>query len=174
MATMNCAVCDGKTKKVNEIRIGKYRSDSVKVKSEFYRCTDCEETFFTPEQARLHTRAVKNEIRKRDGLLVPEEIVRIRKKLGLTQGELEQLLGTGDKVVVRWESGKVIQGKGHDNVLRLLDRAPEIGRSGRLMTPCISRASACCGKRKTARSVAPTPSRSSRIFATSIPVLPAR
>jgi hypothetical protein len=27
-------------------------------------------------------------------------------------------------MVVRWESGKVIQSRGHDNMLRLLDREP--------------------------------------------------
>ena len=73
-----------------------------------------------------HIRSVKNEIRKRYGLLPPEKIVAIRKKLELTQDELEQLLGTGPKVVVRWESGKVIQGRGQDNILRLLDCDPTI------------------------------------------------
>ena len=29
-------------------------------------------------------------------------------------------------MVVRWESGKVIQSRGHDNMLRLLDRDPGI------------------------------------------------
>jgi putative zinc finger/helix-turn-helix YgiT family protein len=67
---------------------------------------------------------VKNEIRKKYGLLPPERIVEIRNKLGLSQAELEELLGTGSKVVVRWESGKVIQGSGQDNILRLLDRDP--------------------------------------------------
>ena len=69
-------------------------------------------------------RAVKNEIRKKYGLLSPERIVEIRNKLGLTQAQLEELLNTGSKVVVRWESGKVIQGDSHDTVLRLLEKWP--------------------------------------------------
>jgi putative zinc finger/helix-turn-helix YgiT family protein len=76
-----------------------------------------------------HTRSVKNEVRKKYGLLPPEEIARIRHKLELTQGELEEVLGTGAKVIVRWESGKVIQGSGYDNMLRLLDRDPRIIKS---------------------------------------------
>jgi len=70
------------------------------------------------------TSAVKNEVRKKHGLLPPEKIAAIRAKLELTQSELEDVLGTGPKMVVRWESGKVIQSRGHDNMLRLLDRDP--------------------------------------------------
>ena len=68
--------------------------------------------------------AVKNEVRKKLGLLSPERITAIREKAGLTQAELEERLGMGPKVVVRWESGKVIQGKAADTVLRLLEREP--------------------------------------------------
>jgi DNA-binding transcriptional regulator YiaG len=68
--------------------------------------------------------AVKNEVRKKYGLLPPERIAEIRRNAGLTQAELEELLGTGEKVVVRWESGKVIQTSGYDNVLRLIERDP--------------------------------------------------
>lgn len=96
------------------------------MESEFFRCQECKEAFFSPAQAAAHNRAVKNEVRKKYGLLPPEKIVEIRSKLGLTQEELEELLGTGPKVVVRWESGKVIQGGGQDNLLRLLDRDPAL------------------------------------------------
>jgi hypothetical protein len=45
------------------------------------------------------------------------------------KSDLEDLLGTGPKMVVRWESGKVIQSRGHDNMFRLLDRDPSILKS---------------------------------------------
>lgn len=121
---MNCVMCGGKTTKVTEQRSSKYRDETVGVSSEFYRCDSCKEEFLTPDQSRNYVRSVKNEIRKKHGLLSPEHITRIRTKLELSQEALEELLGTGPKVVVRWESGKVIQGNGHDNMLRLLDREP--------------------------------------------------
>ncbi len=121
---MNCVVCGGTAAKVIETRVGHYHAERVKVQSEFYRCEQCHEVFFVPDQMKAHNRAVKNEIRKKYGLLPPEKIVTIRTKLGLSQSELEELLGTGPKVIVRWEKGKVIQGRGHDNMLRLLDRDP--------------------------------------------------
>jgi putative zinc finger/helix-turn-helix YgiT family protein len=121
---MECVVCGGRATKVKENRVGRYRDEKVTVESEFFRCEKCNEGFFSPEQAGAHNRSVKNEIRKKYGLLAPERIVEIRKKLQLTQAELEELLGTGPKVVVRWESGKVIQGSGQDNILRAIERDP--------------------------------------------------
>ncbi len=121
---MNCVICGGSAKIVTEKKQARYRDEVVEVTQELYRCESCQEGFVTPEQARNHVRAVKNEIRKKYGLLSPERIVEIRNKLGLTQVQLEDLLNAGSKVVVRWESGKVIQGSGHDTMLRLLEQYP--------------------------------------------------
>lgn len=122
---MTCGICSSdNVREIKKEHRARYKNDTVVVSVEAFHCDDCSEDFFTPDKARLYTRAVKNEIRKKDGLLSPERITEIRKKLGLTQEELEHLLGTGPKVVVRWESGKVIQGSGHDNLLRLLEREP--------------------------------------------------
>lgn len=121
---MNCIVCGENSQEVKERRLGQYRGEQVETERVFFRCGSCGEEFVTPAQMSVNVRAVKNEIRKKYGLLPPERIAAIREKLRLTQSALEELLGTGPKVVVRWESGKVIQGSGHDNVLRLLERDP--------------------------------------------------
>jgi putative zinc finger/helix-turn-helix YgiT family protein len=112
--------------KAVERKPARYRDQVVEVLQEFFRCAECEEELVTPEQMANYARAVKNEVRKKHGLLSPERITDIRKGLNMTQQELEELLGTGPKVVVRWESGKVIQSSGQDNILRLLERDPEI------------------------------------------------
>jgi putative zinc finger/helix-turn-helix YgiT family protein len=126
---MKCAVCGGSTTEVKEFKKAKYRDQIVEVETELFRCDSCKEGFVSPQQMRSHTRAVKNEVRKKNGLLPPEKVVSIREKLRLTQAELEDVLGTGPKMVVRWESGKVIQSRGHDNMLRLLDRDPSVLKS---------------------------------------------
>jgi putative zinc finger/helix-turn-helix YgiT family protein len=123
---MNCVICGKPAVEVKEVKKAQYRTEMVEVLEEFFRCGSCKEEFVTPEQMRAYVRAVKNEVRKKYGLLPPDKIAEIRQKLKLTQSELENVLGTGPKVVVRWESGKVIQGGGHDNILRLLDRQPSI------------------------------------------------
>lgn len=121
---MDCVICGGNAKIVTEQKQARYRGDTVEVSREIFRCQSCQEGFVTPEQAGNYVRAVKNEIRKKYGLLSPQRIVEIRNKLGLTQVQLEELLNTGAKVVVRWESGKVIQGDSHDTMLRLLEKYP--------------------------------------------------
>ena len=126
---MRCPVCGtGTAKKVERKNYpARYNGESVEVPSvEVFRCADCGEEFLTSEQARALSVAVKNEVRKKLGLLSPEQIASIREKAGLTQAQLEERLGLGTKVVVRWESGKVIQGKAADTVLRLIEREPEL------------------------------------------------
>jgi HTH-type transcriptional regulator/antitoxin MqsA len=128
---MKCTVCGlGTAKKVTRRNYqARYNGEPVEVPSvEMFHCDDCVVDFLTPEQARAYSRAVKNEVRKRFGLLPPERITAIREKVGLTQARLEELLGQGPKVVVRWESGKVIQSKAADTVLRLLEREPDLAK----------------------------------------------
>ena|SRR5437899_2405518 len=126
---MNCVICGANAKEVKERKRSQYRGETVEVEREFLRCESCKEEFVTPAQMGTNVRTVKNEIRKKYGLLSPERITEIRSNLKLSQAELEELLGTGPKVVVRWESGKVIQSGGHDNVLRLLERDPSTIKS---------------------------------------------
>jgi len=128
---MKCPVCGtGTAKKVERKNyLARYNGEPVEVASvDAYRCDACGEDFLTPEQSHALSVAVKNEVRKKLGLLSPERTSAIREKAGLTQAQLEELLGQGPKVVVRWESGKVIQSKAADTVLRLLEREPGLVR----------------------------------------------
>ncbi len=91
-----------------------------------YRCETCGEEFFTAEQSRELSKQIKSRVREEAGLLSPERIVEIRKNLGLSQTELEELFGLGEKVVTRWENGRVIQGRTADVALRLLEMEPDV------------------------------------------------
>lgn len=91
-----------------------------------FRCSGCHEEFFSSEQARAASIGVRNAVRESSGLLAPERIVAIRKRLGLTQKQLEQLFDQGPKVVTRWESRRVLQNKNADTILRMLDRNPKL------------------------------------------------
>ncbi|WP_158627322.1 type II TA system antitoxin MqsA family protein [Corallococcus sp. AB045] len=95
-------------------------------KVERYKCSACGERFFTEPQSRELSRLVKDAVRVRSGGLSPERIASIREKLGLSQGELEDLLGLGPKVVTRWENGRVVPGRATDYLLRLMERTPGI------------------------------------------------
>ena len=105
----------------------KYGQVAVRVEGvASYRCSSCEEEFFTREQSRALDRAVKGAARVEEGLLSPERIVALRKRLGLSQVQLEEVLGVGEKVVTRWENGRVLQARATDDLLRLLERKPEL------------------------------------------------
>jgi putative zinc finger/helix-turn-helix YgiT family protein len=131
-ASMICPVCGtGRTKKVERKNYpARYNGEPVEVpRVEVLHCDECGEDFLTPEQSHALSVAVKNEVRKKLGLLPCDRIAAIREKAGLTQAQLEELLGQGPKVVVRWESGKVIQTKAADSLLRLLEREPDLIRN---------------------------------------------
>lgn len=93
----------------------------------FYRCSRCEEQFFNGEMMDDSLRRATAVIRAEDGLLAPEEIVELRRKYGLTQAELERLIGAGEKTVVRWERGTVSQNKTAGTLLRTLRSIERIG-----------------------------------------------
>ncbi len=94
--------------------------------AEMYRCESCGEEFLTAEQSRELSKQIKSRVREEAGLLSPERIVEIRKNLGLSQTELEELFGLGEKAVTRWENGRVIQGRTADVALRLLEMEPDV------------------------------------------------
>jgi len=121
---VNCPVCPGKA----EIVIGKVKTEFLKVRLtlsvKHYECKKCGEVFFNLGQAAEFER-LRNRQYKIATSLSGEEVRRIREKLGLSQAELEQRLGLGSKVVVRWENGKVRLPGPVNALLRILDKNPE-------------------------------------------------
>ncbi len=123
---VTCAVCDSeRAKKIRKKFEARYNQVPVVIENaEMYQCEACGEEFFTAEQSRELSRQIKNQVREGLGLLSPESILAIRKSLGLSQSELEELFGLGEKVVTRWENGRVIQARTADIALRLLAMEP--------------------------------------------------
>jgi len=123
---VTCAVCDSdRVKKIRKKFEARYNQVPVVIENaEMYRCESCGEEFFAPEQSRELSRQIKNRVREDLGLLSPERIVEIRKNLRLSQAKMESLFGLGEKVVTRWENGRVIQGRTADVALRLLEMDP--------------------------------------------------
>ena len=93
---------------------------------QFYRCSQCGETLYLGGMAGESFRRAAAVIRAEDGLLAPDEIIGLRKKYGLTQAQLERLIGAGEKTVVRWERGSVAQNKTADTLLRVLLDHPAV------------------------------------------------
>lgn len=126
MNSEQCAVCGGTARVVrerDEIRIG---SRSATVLAEGFRCDSCGEVYYTPDQMDAAMRSASDAIRSQEDLLASARIREIRQKFNLTQAQLEQLLTTGPKTVVRCERGTVFQNRAADQLLRLLDSVPGV------------------------------------------------
>lgn len=99
---------------------------TVPVHEELYRCDVCGEEEFSFEQMQAVERQAGQAYRQQQGFLQPEEIRALRERLGLTQAQLEDALGLGKKTVARWEAGRVLQQRSLDNLLRAIDRFPQV------------------------------------------------
>ena len=90
--------------------------------AEWQQCTSCDEQILGPElEAGLEDHRYK-----RLGLLRPEEIKRVRQRAGLTQTDMAQFVGVGEKTYTRWECGRSLQNRSSDNLIRLANRYPEL------------------------------------------------
>jgi HTH-type transcriptional regulator/antitoxin MqsA len=58
------------------------------------------------------------------GLLTPEQIRRVRKKLGLSQRDAGRIIGGGPNAFQKYEAGDVLISKAADSALRLLANDP--------------------------------------------------
>jgi putative zinc finger/helix-turn-helix YgiT family protein len=132
-----CPICGTETnqkiiEKIEEINI---RGEIIPVKIRFNHCNQCNEDFEIQEKKYDPMDEAFREFRKRRGLLQPEEIFQFRKKLGLTQKEMSEILGIGIASLNRYENG-ALQTEAMDktiryymdekNVLKKLDENPNL------------------------------------------------
>jgi len=79
---------------------------------------------FDPEDMKISDRALNRLKARTEGLLEPEEIRRIRKKLRLTQEAAGELIGGGPRAFQRYESGDLLPSRAISSALVLLDHDP--------------------------------------------------
>ncbi len=87
-------------------------------------CPECGEVVLRHDQVRdFRVRAIE-QYRQQQGLLSAREIRAIRKRFGLTQGDMARLLRLGGNTISRWESGRTVQTAALDILLRLIRDLP--------------------------------------------------
>jgi HTH-type transcriptional regulator/antitoxin MqsA len=99
---------------------------AVAFEDEFYKCSNCGEKFYDFAMANERSRRAAAAVRRVEGLLEPDEIREIRTRYGLSQANLEKLINSGEKTVVRWEKGTVAQNATADTLLRILRDHPDV------------------------------------------------
>lgn len=121
---MNCPDCGGAVSRGHNVFEAHLGRRTVAVPGVYERCGECGEFYFAPGEMDAVMKRASSIIRSEEGLLTPTEIKSFRKAIGLTQPQLEDLLGAGPKTVGRWEKGTVIQNGATDTLLRLLRDVP--------------------------------------------------
>lgn len=88
----------------------------------WFACKTCGEAILPPAL----DKAIDAERYKRQGLLAPTEVRDARMKTGLSAVDMAQLLGVGEKTYTRWETGRSIQNKSNDTLIRLLEENADV------------------------------------------------
>jgi len=102
-----------------------YKGESITFDMPGWYCDRSEESVHTGEDLKVSDRVLNRLKAAQEGLLPPEEIYRIRKKLRLTQEAAGLLIGGGPRAFQKYEKGDLLPSRAVSNALILLDRDPE-------------------------------------------------
>lgn len=113
-----------------------YRTESITFDMPGWYCDMSGESIHTGADMKVSDRMLNRLKARTEGLLEPEEVRRIRKKLGLTQEQAGQLVGGGPRAFQKYENGDLLPSRAISSALVLLDHDPDglkvlRGRSGK-------------------------------------------
>lgn len=86
-------------------------------------CADCGQDVWITENENQNLTLAYNAYRRQLGLMLPDEIRKIREKYGISQVTFAKILGLGEKTIARYENGS-IQDEAQNNLI-LLARNPD-------------------------------------------------
>jgi HTH-type transcriptional regulator/antitoxin MqsA len=102
-----------------------YKGVSVTVDMPGWYGDELDQGVFDPEDMKVSDRALNRLKARTEGFLEPEEIRRIRKKLGLSQEAAGELIGGGPRAFQKYETGDSLPSRAISSALTLLDHDPK-------------------------------------------------
>jgi len=102
-----------------------YKGESLTFDMPGWYCDQSEESIHTGEDMKVSDRMLNRLKARSEGLLEPEQIRRIRKKLHLTQEAAGITIGGGPRAFQKYESGDLLPSRAISSALLLLDHDPE-------------------------------------------------
>ncbi len=102
-----------------------YKGKSITFDMPGWYCDQSDESIHTGEDMKISDRMLNLLKARSEGLLEPEGIRRIRKKLHLTQEAAGLLIGGGPRAFQKYESGDLLPSRAVSNALLLLDHDPD-------------------------------------------------
>ncbi len=119
-------VCCMEEHEVATVRIRektKFKEAPIEYDAIYEYCKNADEFWATEEEISENDIAMKDAYREAVGLLSSKDIMNIRKKYGISQTDLAEILGLGAKTITRYE-GHQVQERAYDAFLRQLDANP--------------------------------------------------
>jgi HTH-type transcriptional regulator/antitoxin MqsA len=101
-----------------------YKEESVTFDMPGWYCDASDETVHTGPDMKVSDRMLNRLKARAEALLAPDEIRRIRKKLGLTQEQAGELIGGGPRAFQKYETGDLLPSRAISSALALLDHDP--------------------------------------------------
>src|SRR5260370_40972637 len=102
-----------------------FKGQSTTIDMPGWYCDESGESIHTGEDMKVSDAALKELRLQVENLLKPEEVKRIRTKIGLTQREAGAILGGGPNAFQKYEQNTVTVSKPMSHLLRVLERHPE-------------------------------------------------
>jgi HTH-type transcriptional regulator/antitoxin MqsA len=102
-----------------------YKGESITFDQPGWYCDESDEGILVGKDLHISDRMLNRLKARVEGLLEPEEIRRIRKKLHLTQEVAKLVIGGGPRAFQKYESGDLLPSRAISSALILLDHNPE-------------------------------------------------
>ena len=102
-----------------------YKEESITFDMPGWYCDESDESIHTGKDMKVSDRMLNRLKARSEGLLEPEEIRHIRKKLRLSQEAAGLLVGGGPRAFQKYESGDLLPSRAVSSDLVLLDHDPE-------------------------------------------------
>jgi HTH-type transcriptional regulator / antitoxin MqsA len=102
-----------------------YKGESITFDMPGWYCDTSDESIHSGTDMKVSDRALNRLKSRAEGLPGPEDIRRIRRKLGLTQSEAGELIGGGPRAFQKYESGDLLPSRAISSALALLDHDPK-------------------------------------------------
>lgn len=102
-----------------------YKGESITFDMPGWYCDQSEESIHTGEDMKVSDRMLNRLKARNEGLLEPEEIRSIRKRLHLSQEAAGLMIGGGPRAFQKYESGDLLPSRAASSALTLLGHDPK-------------------------------------------------
>jgi putative zinc finger/helix-turn-helix YgiT family protein len=104
---MKSPITGKEMKLTKERRSMDFRKETFQIVFHYYKCEDSEEQFTTTLMDEVNMNQVYNQYRDRFNIPFPDEIIRIRKKYGLSAAKMSEIFGFGINSYRQYEAGEM-------------------------------------------------------------------